>query len=270
MGDESGFWSDRPEDAGARGEAEAREDGGPSGGAPSPGTSPLELVTPAAGSALVGFMTGGLPGLLEVLDAREGASFEDDVEDPEALRRAEAAVMGHEQAELEDRKPIDESWTVVATQESPGDTLGLEDVVRALESEGVDCGWDPYDPRDTVNFLPPNAGLTSRKLFAITVPESQEPKARDVLYGTPPAGVTYAWSAPGASADVRAAIAQAGGAGFHPAQAPSPVTSADPGLSDNRRLEHLAGGGTPAGIAVAVVALALVAIMAAAFMLLRG
>lgn len=270
MNDEDGFWSGGPEHAAADGGAEAPADDSASGDEARTGTSPLEHVTPAAGSALVGFMTGGLPGLLEALDAREGASFEDDVEDPEALRRAEAAVMGHERAETEDRKPIDEPWTVVATQESPGDTLGLEDVVRALESEGVDCGWEPYDPRDTVNFLPPNAGLTSRKLFAVTVPESQGPKARDVLYGTPPAGVTYAWSAPGASAEVRAAISQAGGAGFHPAQVPSPVTSADPGLSDNRRLEHLAGGGTPAGIAVAGIAVVLVAIMAAAFLLLRG
>jgi hypothetical protein len=231
------------------------------------------LVTPEAGSALVGFTTGGLPGLLGVLDAHDGASFEDDVEDPEALRRAEEAVT-HDRPDAGPRQPIDGPWTVVATQDSAADSTGLELVVQALEAEGIDCGWDPYDPRDTVNFMPPSAGLTARKLFSIMVPESEAARARESLRGAPPFhGVTYVWDVPG-SAAVPVSTAAPGAtqdAGFDPAApVPTPVTSAGSGLSDNDRLEQLAGDSSRTGAVVVFIGVVLVMIVVFAFLMMRG
>lgn len=187
---------------------------------------------------------------------------DDGVEDPQALRRAEEAVS-HREAPFDGptREHIDEPWTVVATQDSARDSAGLDDVVRSLESDGIDVGWDPYDPRDAVDFMPPDAGLTARRLFSVVVPQSQAARARESLYGVPPQGVTYAWPA---------AAGTARGAGFDvvgPAQAP--VTSADPHLSDNERLQRLAAAGLPSGAVIVAVALVLVGGVIVAF-LLRG
>jgi hypothetical protein len=187
-----------------------------------------------------------------------GASFEQDVDDPEALRAAEDAVARDARAGRADRagqRPIDGSWTTVAAQVVPGDSAGLEDVVRSLESDGIDFGWDPYDPRDAVNFLPPAIGFAARKCFSIMVPASQIARARESLYGEPPAGVTYTWLAPPAPGTSSGGSAGSekdfgfGSADGHPRQVgPSGVP-----LSDNVRLERLAGGGLSIARGIAIV-----------------
>ena len=231
------------------------------------------LVTPEAESALVGFMTGGLHGLLDALDAPDGASFEDDVEDPEALRRAEEAVT-HDRPEADAGPPIEGRWAVVATQDSAADSTGLDLVAQALEADGIDCGWDPYDPRDTVNFMPPSAGLTARKLFSLVVPESEAARARESLRGAPsPYGVTYTWdasdSAPAQVSPVTPAPMR--DAGFDPAApVPTPVTSAGSGLSDNDRLERLAGDRSRTGAVVVFIGVMLVMIVVFAFLMMKG
>jgi hypothetical protein len=232
----------------ARRESDSPGAAGPNAGLPA---------TPAAESALVGFMTGGLPGLLGALDARDGASFEDDVEDPEALRQAEDAVAREARGTAprpgRGTAPIDESWTAVATQVTPGDTAGLDIVVLALESEGVDCGWDPYDPRDTVNFLPPSAGMTARKPFSVTVPVSQVPRAREVLYGDPPDGVTYVWPTLGSATQASARSSDAD-LGFSSDRVSKRRTSKDGvPLSDNERFRRMAGGGPSVAAATVLV-----------------
>jgi hypothetical protein len=179
----------------------------------------------------------------------DGASFESDVDDPEALRRAEDAVAGRAGASARTGGPgaarIDEAWTTIAAQVVPGQSAGLEDVVRALESEGVDFGWDPYDPSDSVNFLPPQATGSVRKLFMVMVPESQVGKAREVLYGEAPQGVRYMWQATSAEA---AGSGPATGStdefDFAPSRsAAGPKTREGKALSDNERMARMAGGG---------------------------
>lgn len=218
-------------------------------------------ITPPAESALVGFMTGGLPGLLRSLDT-QGASFENDVEDPEALRRAEDAVA-HQSREGQKvtgnrspaPRPIDEPWTPVATQMAPGDNAGLDDVVRSLESDGVDFGWDPYDPRDVVNFMPPSAGLTARKLFSVMVPVSQVGRARESLYGDPPAGVTYVWQTAGPASALPVETAGLGqDRGFVPSPVPKRQMSKDGiPLSDNERFARMARGGPSVAVMIVIV-----------------
>lgn len=261
----------------------AQDGSGPEGADDTAPTGPAEgLVTPAAGSALMGFMTGGLPGLLEALDVGGSSSPDDDVEDPEALRKAEEAVARCESPARAGGDPIDEPWITVATQDSANDIAGLDDVLRALRADGVDAGWDPYDPRDVVNFMPPSAGLTARKLFSVVVPVSQASRARDTLYGMPPQGVTYAWSDPArasafdAPPDVRDTLSVSSSTdsddGFETEARPAatPVTSADPRMSDNRRLEALAQGGNPAGTVIIVLAALFVAGVAVALLMFRG
>jgi hypothetical protein len=219
------------------------------------------LITPRAETALVGFMTGGLPGLLRSLDS-EGASFENDVDDPEALRRAEDAVA-RQSRDGQDvtgnrapaPRPIDEPWAPVATQMSPGNTAGLDDVVRALESDGVDFGWDPYDPRDVVNFMPPSAGLTARKLFSVVVPVSQVGRARESLYGDPPAGVTYAWQTAG-PVSARPVETPASDQDFDFGSSPAPKRQMSKDgipLSDNDRFARMASGGPSAAVMIVIV-----------------
>jgi hypothetical protein len=178
----------------------------------------------------------------------EGASFESDVDDPEALRRAEDDVAGRAPARPRAGGPgaarIDETWTTIAAQVVPGESAGLEDVARALESEDVDFGWDPYDPRDSVNFLPPQMTGSVRKLFSVMVPESQVARAREVLYGEPPQGVTYMWPAEPAT------FTAAGGSTRSddefdavPSRAAAAAMTRDGKmLSDNARMARMAGG----------------------------
>jgi hypothetical protein len=280
---EDGFWA---KEDGAHGSAGMPAPGGGAMGAPDGDVSGLDdaLLTPNATSALVGLVTGGLPGMFEALAAGDRGSDSDSaddlVEDPEALRKAEAAVSKWDSPFNGPRKPIDEDYVVVATQLRPGDNVGLDDVARALESEGVDFGWDPYDPRDTVNFMPPNAGLTARKLFAIAVPASQLARARESLYGAAPDGVTYSWVGTGMPSETSGATA-AGDSGYGFASSSSsaaagsdfasgapgritpitgvgPLTGADPGLSDNDRLARMAGSGTPPGLVIGLVLVALI------------
>lgn len=230
-------------------------------------------LTPRAESAVGAFLTGALPGLLGALDT--GESSDDDIEDPEALRRAEDAVA-HESRETVPRpgpasRRIDEPWTAVAMQVTPGDSAGLEDVVRALESEGIDIGWDPYDPRDAVSFTPPLVGVNARKLFTIQVPVSQVPLARECLYGDPPLGVTYVLPSTTAASAPSSADADYG---FGSSKTPKKRMSKDGiPLSDNERFERMASGGPPflvwfaAGVAAVGI---VIAIIGALVNLVRG
>jgi hypothetical protein len=249
-----------------------------------------------ASAVLQGLATGGLMGMLVSVDEEEDSS-EPDVEDPEALRKAEEAVSHWETPFDERRTPSNEDWTAVARQRASGDNAGLEDVLRALESEGIDCGWDPYDPRDTVNFGPPKGGFTASPLFAVVVPVSQIDRARTCLCGAPPLGVDYTWE----SADT--AIAEAARRSMPPERderdalmgpsedrlashaeapryaeapdlatgAPTPVTGYSPTLSDNDHLEHLvSGGGASRSFVLAAIALCAVAGIVAYVVLARG
>jgi len=249
-----------------------------------------ELVT----SALEGLITGGLPGMLRALDTNPDYDPDTgpEIDDPDALARAEAAVRGEDASEggLGDAprlRPIDEDMTRIATQTVTGQYSGLEDVVRALESEGIDCGWDPYDPRDLVGFTPPGVGTGVMKLFAVVVPVSQVERARECLYGEPPQGVTYAWPATHAVAasgevdtgygfpDVPARAARP-----RPDSVPpipdlpvghvTPVTGYGSPLSDNQTLEEATQpGASGVGVVVALGGV-LAAIGAAVYFILKG
>jgi hypothetical protein len=280
---EDGFWAkdDPTPDTAGMGAPGGGAMGAPDGGASDQGGAAL---TPNATSALIGLVTGGLPGMHEALAAGDSDDFESDsaddfVEDPEALRKAEAAVSKWDSPFDGPRKPIDEDYVVVATQLQSGDNAGLDDVARALGSDGVDFGWDPYDPRDTVNFMPPNAGLTARRLFAIAVPASQLARAKESLYGAPPLGVTYSWDGAGMppampysaqggdmgygstappSAGPGSDFASGAAGRIIPVTGVSPFSGGDPGLSDNERLARMAGRGTSPGLVIGIVIFALV------------
>lgn len=257
-----------------------REDTDPevrAGGAEEPECAPI---TPGAQTALVGFLTAGLPGLLGAFDARDGASFESEVDDPEALRAAEDAVAREGRGERgggPSAVRIDEPWAIVATQNDPADTFGLDEVVGSLRSEGIDTGWDPYDPRDVVGFTPPSAGLTARKLFSVLVPASQAASARDCLGTEAPHGVTYPWTA--ADWSQREAPGPEAGAedgapdeyGFVlVTSAKRPVSPDGRPLSDNVHAQRMADGGTPGGTWILVLATCFVLVVAVAFLVLRG
>lgn len=219
---------------------------------------------------LMGLATGGLLGMLTALDTSDDETEDDGVEDPEALRRAEEAVS-HDPVERPHGPHIDEPWTTVATQYRSDDYVGLMDVAAALDAEGIDYGWNPYDPRQRSDLAVSTFGEAVRRPYSIQVPESELGRARDALYGVPPDGVTYAWS-PGPAPQRSLEAASSGDADpifASAASTPRPVTGYGPDLSDNDRLEQLAGTGAPAGaIALAVVG-GLVAIGAAAFLLSR-
>jgi hypothetical protein len=239
------------------------------------GTGDADGAGETLASAIEGLVTGGLPGMLRALDMNPAYDPDDGpgIDDPEALRRAEDAVRGVDASEggLGDQprvRPIDEDMARIATQTVTGQYAGLEDVIRALESEGIDCGWDPNDPRDTVGFTPPGVGMGTQKLFAVVVPVSEVGRARQVLCGEPPQGVRYAWPPtavfrPSEEVDV--------GYGFPDAPSPTtvgmpapsvpdvpfphatPITGFRTSLSDNETLEDMAepraSGG---GVAVAL------------------
>lgn len=215
-----------------------------------------------------GFATGGLIGFLSALGAPEDETDDGLVDDPEALRRAEEAVA-HDPVERPAGAHIDEAWTTVATQVRPDDNAGLQDVASSLESEGIDFGWDPYDPRDRPGFTISDMVQVARKPYSIVVPESQSARAREALSGTPAQGVTYAWPTGPAPRPAPDAIPGDDTGSGSATSAPSAVTRYGPLVSDNERLERMASGGLPAGtIALAAIA-ALVAIGAVAFLLLR-
>jgi hypothetical protein len=141
-----------------------------------------------------------------------------------------------------------------------------------LESDGIDCGWDPYDPRDTVNFLPPSAGLTARKLFSVVVPASQAARAHDTLGGDPPQGVSYPWAGFGAPS-ARVGASAASDADFAGLDTGRPTSKDGIPLSDNVRFARMADGSPSIamiiGVVFAVVGL-VIAVGAAALVMLKG
>ena len=212
--------------------------------------------------AIEGLVTGGLPGMLRALDMNPAYDPENGpgIDDPEALRRAEDAVRGVGASEhgLGDRprlQPVFEDMTPIAMQTVTGEYAGLEDVIRALESEGIVCGWDPYDPRDLIGFTPPGVGTGTQKLFTVVVPVSEVEAARQCLCGAPPQGVRYAWPS---TTGVRPSDEVDAGYGFPDApprgtKAPevptvpdmplphaTPITGFGTSLSDNETLEDMA------------------------------
>lgn len=228
-------------------------------------TGPEPGLTPGAMTALAGFATGGIVGLLASLDHDDEMSFDDSVEDPEALRRAEEAVARDEPQLQGPQVPIDEDWVVVARQTGVV-VVGLDEVARSLEAGGVPIGWDPYDPRDSVAFLPPGIG-TGPKSYALVVPESRRSSARRILDSVAPEGVTYAWAD---SAEPWPAEQEKAFTATPESWAPTAVTSYDRGLSDNERLERLAGSSSPGIAAALVVVLGIVAIVVVLLLMYRG
>jgi hypothetical protein len=217
---------------------------------PGKGGGPADDSAAEARTPLEGFASGGIGGLIEALAATSEMLQDDGVDDPEALRRAEEAVAHDDPLPDGPRSHIDEDWTVVARQTGTL-VVGLDEVARMLEAEDVAIGWDPYDPRDSVAFLPPGIG-TGPKSYAIVVPASQLARAREVLYGVAPDGVTYEWE---------------GGRGQRSRVA---ADAENPLLSDNQRLQRAAGGG-PSGLAIALaIGAGLLVLGIVFFVLLRG
>jgi hypothetical protein len=264
---EDGFWDEDGQRADVEGASDAP--------APEDVTPPSERTGPDARSLLVDFATGGLAGLLHGLDA-QGPDDDENVEDPEALRRAEEAIAHDEPIPVDGDSPIDEPWARVATQDGAGGTAGIQLVAAALDAANVPFGWDPYAPSEAVGFVWPG---TETRVFALQVPASQVPLARRALSGPAPQGVRYEWgSAPATmfgpdaastSADAGSEPGSEGFAGVTDGTA-TPVTGYGPPLNDNERLERLArGGASGAGIALAVGA-GLLVIAIALFMVLHG
>jgi len=196
---------------------------------------------------------GGLIGLFAGLQAMgEWSDDTEDIEDPGLLRAAEEAVARGGRQQVVSKPPIDGAWQTIATHDGPGGLSGLEDVARALDSEGIPVGWDPYEPGDEVGFMPP--GMSAR-VYSLQVPASQVTKAKEVLYGVAPQGVTYGWAPevrppspldPPAGGDAEY--------GFDRLASGSAPRTGDPTISDNQRLQRMAGGG-PSGVAIALVML---------------
>jgi hypothetical protein len=190
----------------------------------------------------------------------------EDIDDLEALRSAEAMVARAKEPSTTAMAPIDEAWEVVAMQSRPGGQLALQDIAQALGSEGVAVGWDPFEPGEAVGFTPPQG---AGRPFMLKVPASQVARTRELLTDMPPDGVKYAW---GTDAPSRIAAKEAGAQsefGFGP-DTSKPIRVGDPALSDNQRMEQLAGGrGSRAG-AVIVVVLVWIAIAIAIALSQRG
>jgi hypothetical protein len=246
-------------------------------GTSSPGASAAGA---AVTTALEGFATGGLVGLVDALNAHDDEEDEG-VDDPDALRRAEEAVSHWETPSDGFQQRIDEPWTVVARQTGTLLVGGLSEVARALAAAGISIGWDPYDPADSVAFLPVGLGASSRT-FTVLVPESQASRARQVLGGGPaPDGVTFAWegdaatwgSAPApqeAAAEPETMWPERGPEAPSDHARPTPVTSYGSAVSDNESLQRLAGG-RPSGVALSLAVIGgLLVIGIVVFMLLRG
>jgi hypothetical protein len=189
----------------------------------------------------------------------------EDIDDPEALRRAEEMVARAKEPSTAAMAPIDEAWEVVAMQSRPGGELALQDIAQALGSEDVAVGWDPFEPGEAVGFTPPQA----RRPFVLKVPASQVARARELLTDMPPDGVKYAW---GTDAPSRAAAVEAeteSEFGFS-SRAAGPARVGDPRLSDNQRMEQFASDRGPGCGAAIVVVFVVAAIAVAVAMLLRG
>jgi hypothetical protein len=120
--------------------------------------------------------------------------------------------------------------------------------------------------------MPPESGPLRGKLFAVMVPVSQVAKAKGVLAGEPPKGVTYAWTTTGPGG-FDAGTASAGDEydSVPAARAASPATREGVPLSDNARMERLSGGadapGPATGTAIGNNASALVVIAVAVLMI---
>lgn len=203
---------------------------------------------PDAPTPLQGFMSGGLAGFLTAFEAE--VTRDDSVEDPEALRLAEEAVAAGGPMPAGSSAPIDGAWVVVARQTGTL-MVGLDEVARTLEATGVPIGWDPYDPRESVAFLPPGIG-TGPKTYALIVPESQLSRSREILEDVAPQGVTYSWD---------------NGSG---PETPEVSVPGGPLLSDNERLQGLSAGGPSSGAIALALGGGLLLIGIAYFVLLRG
>jgi hypothetical protein len=115
-------------------------------------------------------------------DGPVGAFTDDDlpeadrdlVDDPGALRRAEAAVA-HAQAAPEKWVPTDAVWVPVATAATNA-AWTLAEVHDVLEAEGIPARYDPHDPRESFS-LP--YGLPRQ--YAVVVPDAHAANARRLV-----------------------------------------------------------------------------------------
>ena len=96
--------------------------------------------------------------------------------------------------------------------------------------------------------MPP--GMSAR-VYSLQVPASQAAKAREVLYGVAPQGVTYGWAPEPKPTSALDAGPSDADYGFARAGTPPTPRIGDPTISDNQRLQSMAAGG-PSGAAIAL------------------
>lgn len=237
-------------------------------------------LTADATSVLVGFATGGIIGALQALEKDTwDESGDPNVEDPDALRRAEEAAA--HSTGRGPRRPA-EDWAPIARQAGEALIGGLQSVAVALQAGGVAVGWDPYDPRDTPGFLLPTMGTPART-FTLLVPVSQVRTARDAVGDLRPQGVTFAWDSAlerGAVLPVRETIeaesaareaaeeAEYGLPDVPEESGPTAVTAYGR-FSDNARMERMASGRSP-GCALGAILIVVLFIIGAAFLMFAG
>jgi hypothetical protein len=191
----------------------------------------------------------------------------DEVEDPEALRRAEEAVSHSEPDEVGPAVFNDETWVGIAWQDgSPAGVRGLQDVVLALTAEGIESGWDPHDPLEPAvgPYTLWQQGVPTN--YAVLVPASQLVRGLQVLGSPAPDGVGYA--SPESAVDTSPTPA-----GLQPpVPAFTPVTSYSQGhaLSDNARLEGATRPGARTTFATAVAVVVVVLIVVVVLLVLKG
>jgi hypothetical protein len=251
------------------------------------GSGGEELLNPEAKSVLLGFATGGIVGALQALDRDTwDESDSPGVDDPEALRRAEESVARRSGPWEERRSAPGEDWVPVARHVGEDLVGGLQPVAVALQLADIPVGWDPYDPRDAPQFLPPVMGTPGRT-FMLLVPASRVRDAREALADLPADDVTFLWpdaaSVPAQTVAVRETIEaekaereaaeeaeyeERYGSPDAVSTGPTPVTAYGR-LSDNARLQNMAQGRST-GCALGLLAAVALVIAGAAFALFAG
>lgn len=102
---------------------------------------------------------------------REG---EGPVEDPDALRRAEEAVARDEPQPPGEPMDPERRWLPVAEMVEQAEVLLA--MREALLAEGVEVGFEPYDPRES-----PGGPYRIARTFRLLVPEGRRGEALRVL-----------------------------------------------------------------------------------------
>ncbi len=204
--------------------------------------------------------------------AADASADEVGVEDPEALRRAERAVARERPEAPRTIPPSNEAWVPVLTEDVGGTATGeLLRIAAFLESNGIDYGWDPRDPRTT--SMDPYA-VTAPARTSIVVPASQVQRVREAVGAGPPSGISWTGPATEAMGPQVDAARSSGAPGWAEPDVGAPsATSAGPRgmqLSDNARIAR--GAGKPSAVGRGTLVLIAVVVIAALvlFLVLRG